>query len=163
MIARILPHPLMSLAIFTMWLILAGTYTTASFVFAAILGLLLPPVMRPLEPEPVRLKRPLAMIKLTGVVLQDIVRSNIAVAAIILGRKKNTRTSDFIHVPIVMKSTYGLAVLSIIVTCTPGTLWVQYDPRRRSLLLHVLDLVDEEEWVKLVKTRYERLLMEIFE
>ena len=31
------------------------------------------------------------------------------------------------------------------------------------LLLHVLDLVDEETWVRLIKDRYERRLMEIFE
>ena len=29
--------------------------------------------------------------------------------------------------------------------------------------LHVLDLVDEETWVRLIKDRYERRLMEIFE
>lgn len=160
---RILPHPLMSLAVFTMWLLLAGTYSAASFVFAALLGLCVAPVMHVLEPEPLRLKSPLAMLKLTGIVLQDIIRSNIAVASIILGRKKSSRTSDFIHVPLTMKSPYGLAVLGIILTCTPGTLWVQYDPRRGRLLLHVLDLVDEADWIRLIKHRYERLLMEIFE
>ena len=34
---------------------------------------------------------------------------------------------------------------------------------RGTLLLHVLDLVDEEQWSRLIKDRYERLLMEIFE
>ena len=29
--------------------------------------------------------------------------------------------------------------------------------------MHVLDLVDEETWVRTIKGRYERLLMEIFE
>ena len=29
--------------------------------------------------------------------------------------------------------------------------------------MHVLDLVEEEVWVAIVKERYERLLMEIFE
>jgi multicomponent K+:H+ antiporter subunit E len=31
------------------------------------------------------------------------------------------------------------------------------------VLLHVLDVVDEDEWVRTVKHNYERLLMEIFE
>jgi len=30
------------------------------------------------------------------------------------------------------------------------------------LTIHVLDLVDETEWVRTIKGRYERLLLEIF-
>ena len=33
----------------------------------------------------------------------------------------------------------------------------------RTVLIHVLDLVDEEKWRQLIKERYEALLMEIFE
>ena len=31
------------------------------------------------------------------------------------------------------------------------------------MLLHVLDLIDEEEWVRIIKDKWERRLMEIFE
>jgi multicomponent K+:H+ antiporter subunit E len=30
-------------------------------------------------------------------------------------------------------------------------------------MIHVLDLIDESEWVDTIKGRYERLLLEIFE
>jgi multicomponent K+:H+ antiporter subunit E len=30
-------------------------------------------------------------------------------------------------------------------------------------VIHVLDLISEEEWVDLIKNRYESMLMEIFE
>jgi multicomponent K+:H+ antiporter subunit E len=30
-------------------------------------------------------------------------------------------------------------------------------------MIHVLDLIDEGEWVQTIKGRYERLLLEIFE
>ena len=53
--------------------------------------------------------------------------------------------------------------MAIIITSTPGTLWVEYEAATGRLLLHVLDLVDEETWVRLIKDRYERRLMEIFE
>ena len=39
----------------------------------------------------------------------------------------------------------------------------RYDPDSGILLIHVLDLVDKDEWVALIKNRYEALLMEIFE
>ena len=34
----------------------------------------------------------------------------------------------------------------MIVTSTPGTAWMDYDAARGRLLLHVFDLVDEDEW-----------------
>ena len=37
------------------------------------------------------------------------------------------------------------------------------DAAKGILLLHVLDLVDETAWIRLIKDRYERRLMEIFE
>ena len=69
----------------------------------------------------------------------------------------------FMTIPLDMRSRHGLAVLSIIITSTPGTLWVNYDATKATLLLHVLDLVDEAVWIRTIKGRYERLLMEIFE
>jgi multicomponent K+:H+ antiporter subunit E len=57
----------------------------------------------------------------------------------------------------------GLAALACIITATPGTSWARYDAARNTLTIHVLDLVDEEAWVRLFKGRYERRLMEIFE
>ena len=54
-------------------------------------------------------------------------------------------------------------MLAIILTSTPGTLWVEYEASTGRLLLHVLDLVDEEVWIRLIKDRYECRLMEIFE
>jgi multicomponent K+:H+ antiporter subunit E len=40
---------------------------------------------------------------------------------------------------------------------------MQYDSARGVLLVHVLDLIDEAAWIALIKRRYERLLMDIFE
>ena len=49
-----------------------------------------------------------------------------------------------------------------IVTATPGTSWAHYEAAANVLTLHVLDLVDEEAWVRQFKDRYERRLLEIF-
>ena len=50
-----------------------------------------------------------------------------------------------------------------VLTSTPGTAWLEYNSLSRTVLIHVLDLVEEEEWRALIKGRYEALLMEIFE
>ncbi len=71
--------------------------------------------------------------------------------------------SGFVAIPLDLRDPLGLAILSIIITSTPGTAWVDYNSARGTLLIHVFDLVDEEGWRKLIKNRYEHLLTEIFE
>ena len=93
----------------------------------------------------------------------DIVRSNIAVARIIVSGRSRAVTSGFVAVPLRLTDRYGLAVLACIITSTPGTIWVSYDSGHGILLIHVLDLVDEAAWIRTIGDRYERLLLEVFE
>jgi len=50
-----------------------------------------------------------------------------------------------------------------VITATPGTVWAGLSTDGRYLTIHVLDLQDEETWIRTIKDRYERRLMEIFE
>lgn len=92
----------------------------------------------------------------------DIVQSNINVARIVLGLRRNPRSTGFLRIPLELRRPGGLAVLACIVTATPGTSWARYDRANSVLTLHMLDLVEGEEWVRAFKQRYERRLMEIF-
>ena len=160
---RVLPHPILSLGLFVASILLSASVAPPSLALAVLLALLAPIIMLALGVDRVRVKAPMAIMRLAIDVIGDIVRSNWAVSHIILGRRRHERTSGFIHIPLDLRDRYGLAVLAIIITSTPGTLWVEYESATGRLLLHVLDLVDEETWVRLIKDRYERRLMEIFE
>lgn len=155
------PYPLLALSLLVMWVLLTG-FSPGHVLFGAVIALLVSRVMLTLKPEKPRIRFGMAMIKLTSIVFADIVRSNIAVARIVLTNPSNRR-AGFIQLPVELRSSYGLAVLAIIVTATPGTIWVQHDAARKLILIHVLDLVDQQAWIDLIKSRYERLLMEIFE
>jgi len=160
---RILPYPILSLGLFVASILLSASVAPPSLALAVLLALMAPIIMLALGVDRVRVKAPMTIICLAIDVVGDIVRSNWAVSHIILGRRRHERTSGFIHIPLDLRDRYGLAVLAIIITSTPGTLWVEYEAATGRLLLHVLDLVDEETWVRLIKDRYERRLMEIFE
>jgi multicomponent K+:H+ antiporter subunit E len=102
------------------------------------------------------------VIRLSALVLADIVRSNIAVARIVLGIGGRERRSGFVDIYLELRDPYALAALACIITSTPGTLWVNFDAKNGALTIHVLDLIDESEWTRTIKGRYERLLLEIF-
>ena len=159
---RLLPHPLLSVGLFLASILMSGSVDPPSILLAVIMALAAPQVMRVLRIEPVRVRNPGAILKLAAWVAVDVVRSNLAVSRILAGNSTD-RTSGFIHIPLDLRDRFGLAVLAIIITSTPGTLWVEYDRARGRLVMHVLDLVDEATWVETIKQRYERPLMEIFE
>jgi multicomponent K+:H+ antiporter subunit E len=161
---RILSFPLGAAGLLVMWLLLNQALSLGQVLLggmAALVGLW---AFTALEPPTVRVRRFGAILQLASRVLADIVRSNVAVGAIILGLGRGReRRSGFVKIPLDLRHPYGLAALACIITATPGTLWVSYDEAKATLLIHVLDLVEESEWIATIKGRYERLLLEIFE
>lgn len=159
---RVFPYPLLAVALFGMWLLINQSLSPGHLVLGAMIGLTLPWALTLLEPPRVRVRRPTVMVRLALRVLVDIVRSNIIVTGIILGLRRRTRTSGFVEIPLALRDTYGLAVLACIVTSTPGTVWVNFNAPNGVLTIHVLDLVEEQEWIDTIQQRYETLLLEIF-
>lgn len=160
---RWLPYPLLALALLAMWLLLNQSLAPAQLVLGVAVALFASRAMAALQPKKAGIRSVRPIPRLAAIAFADIVRSNIAVARIVLLKRQRRRVSGFVRVPLDMRNPYGLAVLACIITATPGTIWVEFDGRANQLLVHVLDLIDEEHWIRLIKRRYERLLMEIFE
>jgi multicomponent K+:H+ antiporter subunit E len=160
---RLVPHPILSLGLLLMWLVLNDSSEPAHVLFGLLMALAGGVVYARLQPTPGKLGRvivPGAM--LAWLVLVDIVRSNLAVLRIALSPSARGRVAGFLSIPLELRDPRGLAVLAGIVTATPGTSWAHYEAAANVLTLHVLDLVDEETWVRQFKDRYERRLVEIF-
>ncbi len=158
---RWLPYPRLALSLFIVWLLLTQSFSPGQILLGGIVAILATHAMAALRPEPSAIGPLKASLKLAGRVAVDIVRSNFAVAAIVLFPRQE-RVAGFVRLPLELRNRNGLAVLALIITATPGTIWVQFDRGRGILLVHVLDLIDEAEWIRLVKLRYEAPLLEIF-
>lgn len=159
---RILPYPLLTAALFVMWLLL-NQVTVGHVVLGGIVALAASLAMKALQPAKPKLRRWDQIPVLVAVVLADILKSNIAVAGLILRGRRRQKTSGFLAIPLELRDRTGLAVLACIITSTPGTAWVDYHSGKSELLIHVLDLTDPEGLTEQIKQSYERRLMEIFE
>lgn len=157
---RVLPHPLLSIFVVVMWLLL-NRFSLGHLVLGAAVALVAGQAMAALDPERPRVRRPLVIARLFLIVLLDIVRSNVAVARLVL--IGGPRRQGFVEIDLEVRAPTALALLAVIVTSTPGTAWMDYDAARGRLLLHVFDLREEEEWRRVVNERYGALLKEIFE
>ncbi|KZC39215.1 MULTISPECIES: Na+/H+ antiporter subunit E [Rhodanobacter] len=162
MIRRWLPYPILSALLLLIWLLLSQSVAPGTILLGALLGIALGKMFGLLRPPKAQLRNYPLLGGLFLRVVLDIFRSNLAVGRLILRRDRRAR-SGFVAIPLQLTDRYGLAVLACIITSTPGTIWVSYDPSANILLIHVLDLVDEAGWIDTIKQRYERPLLEIFQ
>ena len=151
------------LALLALWLLLQQSLAATDLLLGlaiAAAGTLAYARLRMPAPQP--RFRPRAMLELLALFIDDVLRSNLAVACIVLGLRRGERKAGFLTLPLELRDPRGLAILACIITATPGTSWGRYDAARNAVVIHVLDLVDPDTWVREFKARYERRLLEIF-
>jgi multicomponent K+:H+ antiporter subunit E len=154
---------MLSAALLMLWILLMQSVSAGTLLLGVALAIFWPAVTAHLRPRPVKLRHPVTLLRLVGRVIIDMLQSNAEVAWAIISRRSDTLPSAFVKVPLELSDANGLAVLSMIVTFTPGTAWVQLSADGKVLLLHVLVARDEARQVAFIKQRYERPLMEIFQ
>ena len=158
---RFLPSLPLSLAVFTLWLLLVANFSLGHLVLAALLAIVLPMLTGVLEPERAQFGRATRIVRLAGTVAADIVLSNIEVARLIIGPQRVLRPA-FIWVPLDLTNLHGITALASIITLTPGTVSAELAADRRHLLVHCFDLDDAASTIAHIKSRYEAPLKEIF-
>ncbi len=156
-----LPYPILTVSLILMWLLLNG-FTLGQLIMGSLVAVFASWAMASLRPDKPKLKKWWLLPKLFFIVLFDIILSNVTVAMLIIRGRKKGHKSGFLTIPLELKDRTALALLAVILTSTPGSVWLEYDSYDGSILMHVLDLEEEEQWVATIKNRYEKLLMEIF-
>lgn len=159
---RLLPHPVLALCLLILWLVLHQSAGLGHILLGGVIAVIVSLVASKVITDKVTVKKPWKFVQLMAVAGLDIVRSNIAVMSVLFHPRPKPM-AGFIEMPLELKDPFGLAILAVLLTATPGSAWLEYDRARSTVLIHVFDLVDEDAWVETVKRRYESLLLEIFQ
>jgi len=162
-ISRILPHPLLTLTLTVVWLMLLNEFSLGGLLFGLFLGLVVPQLSAAFWPQRPRVSHPLKIAEYFCVVVWDIFMANLRVAYVVLFKPNSRLRPHFIAIPLDIYSPEAITVLAGTITMTPGTLTADLSADGRSLLVHCLDTGDPEGEVKGIKERYEGRLREIFE
>lgn len=160
---RLFPHPILSVVITIVWMLLANDVSAGHLVLGTLLGWAIPQATSAYWPDRPRIRRPKVVLAYLAIVLQDIVVSNIEVAYLILFRRGDTLRSQFITVPLDLTTAEAITTLAGTITLTPGTVSADLSADGRALLVHCLETPDPAATVAQIKARYERPLKEIFE
>ena len=161
LLTRLLPHPLQSLALLLIWLLLNDTLSAGHWLLGALLAIALPLWTQRFWPQPTPVRKPLLLIKLLALLVWDIVVANLQVALQILGPRARLQPG-FFELPLDTDNELAITLLASMISLTPGTVSVDVSAERRIILVHGLDVRDEAAAIDTIKQRYERPLKEAF-
>lgn len=160
---RLFPHPLLTVLLTLVWLLLVNQITLNSFVFGLFLGIVIPFITQPYWPDRPTLRNPAMIVEYILVVLYDIVVANIVVARLILFKRNDQLSPAWVCIPLDLRTPEAITVLAATITLTPGTVSADLSDQGHALLVHCLDAPDPNAVRDEIKDRYERRLKEIFE
>ena len=158
----VLPHPILSIALWLIWLLLNNTFAPGHMLLGAFLAIILPLLTRHFWPENIRIQHPMSLLKFILIVLWDILIANIQVARLILGKNAQLK-SKFIEIPLEIKQPISISLLANTISLTPGTVSCDLSEDKQTLIVHALHSPNPEDTVADIKQRYEQPLKRIFE
>lgn len=162
MFKSFVPHPLLTLLIVVVWILLSGV-SWGSAILGLILGIAIPRLTSPYWPHRPSIRSPLTIVEYALIVLWDIVVANFQVAYLILFRRGASLRSTYVTVPLDLRTPEAITALAGTITMTPGTVSADLSGDGRALLVHCLETDDPEKIVATIKSRYETRLQRIFE
>ena len=154
-------HPALSALLAAVWLLLQESLAPAQILTAILLGLLVPRLIHGFLGPAMGPRRLGLTVRFTGIVLWDIVVSNLTVARIVLSPTSNPQPA-WVRVPLRLQQPGAITLLATIITTTPGTVSCIVDDERHEILVHALDCSDPQALAEQIQQRYEQPLMEIF-
>ena len=144
------------------WVALTGDLSAANVVFGLVLGGVVLRVSRPLGPYPVFEKvRPLRAAGLLLFLVWEIVVANLKVVAAVLGPRRLLRPA-LVAVPLAARTDVQIALLSNLISLTPGTLSLDVSGDRRTLYVLAMSASSPDDLRREIKVGFERRVLEAF-
>lgn len=159
---RYLPHPLLTTLLVLLWMALLNSFTAGGLLVGVALGMLIPIYTANFWPERPAMRSPIRALPFLIVLISDVVIANMLVAYLILFRRPSQLQSRWISVPIELTSPEAITVLIATITLTPGTVASDISADGKTLLVHCLNVGDEQQLIRQIKERYERRIKAIF-
>lgn len=159
--SRLFPHPVLTVVLWFIWLLLNNTISAGHMVLGALLAIFIPWFTSGFWPEMVSIRKPWLLAKYVAFVLWEIMIANMVVAKMILGRA-NKLQPGFIAYQLHLESPVAISLLANTISLTPGTVSCDLSEDGRTLLIHALH-IDDVAMIKAdIARKFEQPLKEIF-
>ena len=160
---RCLPHPLMTLMLIIVWLLLVNAISFGHIMLGILFGVAIPWFTNRFWPERPRIAKPFLLFRFFFITfVTDVIVANITVVRLFLLPDISRLRPRFIEIPLDTQDPMVITILASVISLTPGTVSAEVSADRQTLIVHGLDVADEKRAVQTIKTRYEAPLKEIF-
>ncbi|TDO09843.1 MULTISPECIES: Na+/H+ antiporter subunit E [Halomonas] len=157
-----LPLPLLSILLLVVWLMMARSMAPGHILLGGVLALVIPLLTYRFWDAQPHVKNPGKLLHYVLRVLGDIIIANLHVAWLIINPRQRMQPA-FVEYPLMLEERFTITILASTISLTPGTVSANVRLDGKSLLIHTLDMEDEETLITTIRERYERPLKEIYE
>ena len=155
-VKQIVFYPIEFLFFASLWLLLTE-FSWNQFLFAVIFSILDCAILVRLLIKPLSFKSFKALVFLIFYVIFDSIKSHFYIIRSLLKTKEN-RLSGPVFLEVTLNKKRTIALLAIILTLTPGTVWVAYNQNKGQICLYMFDKAFEETFKTTFYNIYIKLL-----
>ncbi|MGW7975423.1 Na+/H+ antiporter subunit E [Staphylococcus xylosus] len=153
---------LVNLMLSVFWLFVTGSYTFNNFILGYLFALLLVYLMRGVLPGRFYIITVYKIVQLFLVFLIELVKANIDVIRIVIKPKIDNEPAFFTY-HTDLKNDWQIALLSNLITLTPGTIVLGVSDDRTKIYIHSIDFTTKEEEIESIKSSLEKVVREVGE
>lgn len=157
-----LPIPLLSLLLLVVWLLMVRSLAFGHLLLGSALAVAIPLFTYRFWDVQPRVKRPGLLLRFILRVLGDIIIANFQVAWLIINPWQRS-CPHFVEYPLMLEERFTITLLANTISLTPGTVSANLRMDGKTLLVHALNVEDEDALIAEIRDRYERPLKEIYE
>lgn len=158
---RWLPTPLLSILLLVVWLLLVRSLAFGHILLGTLLAVTIPLATSRFWDTQPHVARPWLLLRFVLRVLGDIIIANLEVAWLIVNPWRRLRP-HFVEYPLMLEDRFTVTLLANTISLTPGTVSANLRMDGKTLLIHALNVEDEEALIAHIRERYEQPLKEIY-
>jgi multicomponent Na+:H+ antiporter subunit E len=151
---------LMNLLLMLVWVALTGSFVIGNFIFGFALSFAVMWLIRRRDQQSQYFSRLLNVIGFIFYYLYELIKANIQVALDVLKPKMSMRPG-ILKIPLHAKTDLEITLLANMISMTPGSLIIDVSDDKKVLYVHAIDIDDKEEYIRKIKSGFEKRLLEI--
>jgi multicomponent Na+:H+ antiporter subunit E len=151
---------LMNLLLMLVWVALTGSFVVGNFIFGFALSFGVMWLIRRRDQPSQYFVRLINVIGFILYFLYELTKANLQVALDVLKPRFSMRPG-IIKIPLHAKTDLEITLLANMISLTPGSLIIDVSDDKKVLYVHAIDIHDRDEYVRKIKTGFERRLLEV--
>lgn len=151
---------LSNLILAIIWVLATGTLTEENFIFGLIIGFAILGIITYKKEERKYFTVIPKFFAFIAFVLWEITKANFQSARESFYSKSRLEPA-IVKVPLDAKTDLEISFLANLISLTPGTLIMDVSDDKKVIYVHVMHLLDKEEFIKETKQKFEKPLLEL--